>query len=58
MTEALTYFLTVGLAMPDEAIARMRNTPDWAAVRGRAVLVGHGGALVEAALGEHEGGGP
>ncbi|MFI7359935.1 alpha/beta fold hydrolase [Streptomyces avidinii] len=31
VTEALIYFLTVGLAMPDEDIARMRRTPVWAA---------------------------
>ncbi|MCM1972217.1 alpha/beta fold hydrolase, partial [Streptomyces sp. G1] len=30
-TEALTHFVTTGLALPDEDIAGMRNTPVWAA---------------------------
>lgn len=44
--EALTYFLTVGLAMPDEAIARMRDTPVWAAWRAAAPTLPYDGQVM------------
>ncbi|MFD6888820.1 alpha/beta fold hydrolase [Streptomyces sp. NPDC059957] len=46
VTEALTYFLTVGLAMPDEAIAQMRNTPVWAAWEAVAPTLPYDGQLM------------
>lgn len=46
VTEALTHFLTVGLAMPDEAIARMRQTPVWAAWEAAAPTLPYDGRLM------------
>ncbi|MFD7097529.1 alpha/beta fold hydrolase [Streptomyces xanthophaeus] len=44
--EALTYFLTTGLAMPDEAIAQMRRTPVWAAWEAAAPTLPYDGQLM------------
>ncbi|MFE4638541.1 alpha/beta fold hydrolase [Streptomyces sp. NPDC056773] len=45
-TEALTHFLTTGLAMPDEEIARMRHTPVWAAWESVARTLPYDGRLM------------
>ncbi|WP_404952701.1 alpha/beta fold hydrolase [Streptomyces sp. 147326] len=44
--EALTYFLTVGLAMPDEAVAGMRHTPVWAAWEAAAPTLPYDGQVM------------
>lgn len=45
-SEALTHFLTVGLAMPDEAIATMRHTPVWAAWQAAAPTLPYDGLVM------------
>ncbi|MFF3018252.1 alpha/beta fold hydrolase [Streptomyces sp. NPDC057939] len=45
-TEALTYFLTTGLAMPREAVAAMRDTPVWAAWEATAPTLPYDGQLM------------
>ncbi|MFD9408209.1 alpha/beta fold hydrolase [Streptomyces sp. NPDC059989] len=45
-TEALTYFLTAGLAVPDEGIARMRHTPVWAAWEAAAPTLPYDGQVI------------
>ncbi|WP_326586457.1 alpha/beta fold hydrolase [Streptomyces sp. NBC_01294] len=45
-TQALGYFLSVGLSMPDEAIAGMRNTPVWAAWEAAAPTLPYDGQVM------------
>lgn len=45
-TEALTYFLTAGLAMPHEAITRLRDTPVWAAWEAAAPTLPYDGQVI------------
>ncbi|MFF4321279.1 alpha/beta fold hydrolase [Streptomyces sp. NPDC001568] len=45
-TEALTHFLTTGLAMPHEAIAAVRDTPVWAAWEATAPTLPYDGQLM------------